>query len=289
MSNNTLSRRPAQLRQAAEGQGTGWLQLVNGVQPAAGASFTRTVPGEFWERLLTISFTLVTSAAAGGRQLLLNFMDGDGNIFNQTFLAGNVGPSITLSEYGDQANTQIGQVVQQAFGEGSVTSPAAGATIASVPAASLPAGEYIIGVNLNLAGTVAQAVDANNLEIVFGATTEILDNTIAAGPQPFGPYTMQTAGGNVLSVKAIGAATAGAIYSATVTAAAVLQQNEFTFPDLVLKSGWQVGIQCLGIAAGDQISNVRLLLERYPSGDQLLRDAGAMNELARRLLDVLAG
>lgn len=289
MPGNTLSRFAPGLRQSAESKGRGWTQLLKGIQPAAGASYTRVIPADYWERPLAVAFTLTTSAAAAQRTLALNFTDGDGNIWNQTVIAGNVGPSATVTEYGDQAWTPFDQPIQTVTGEGSVTSPALGATIASVAAASMPAGEYIVSVVVNLAGTLVQAADANNLEITIGTTTIVLDNEIAAGDQYFGPFVVDAPGGSALAVKAIAAGTAGSIYGAFISVQPAAQQTGFTFPDFVLKSGWQMQVIVGNIQAADQVSAVYLMLERYPSSGQYLPGRDAAEELAELILAAVQG
>lgn len=37
-------------------------------------------------------------------------------------------------------------------------------------------------------------------------------------------------------------------------------------PDLVIPSGWQIELEVIGILAGDQVSTIRMMNQRYPSG-----------------------
>lgn len=56
--------------------------------PAAGAGFTYTVGGNYWERLAAISFTLVTDANGATRQVLLAMKDGTGTNIASTAAGG---------------------------------------------------------------------------------------------------------------------------------------------------------------------------------------------------------
>lgn len=96
--------------------------------------------------------------------------------------------------------------------EGSVTSPAAGATIASTTA--IPMGEYTINWTVSLAGTVA-AADANNFGLYVNSTlVETSVNLGAAGEYPQPPVTYNIPQGATVSVKVLALGTVGAIYTA---------------------------------------------------------------------------
>ena len=103
--------------------------------------------------------------------------------------------------------------------QGDVTSPGASATIAAIAAGSLTPGQlYIVTVTVNLAGTVTQGTDNNNIKITANGTSQAnLGNDITAGPQPFGPFQIIPQGTGI-TVATINAGTAGSIYSATVSA-----------------------------------------------------------------------
>lgn len=73
-----------------------WFQLVNGQQPAAGAPFTHKVPGETWEKMLSVRLLLQSSGVAATRTVALSLLDGDGGVFqrilaNSSQLAGALG------------------------------------------------------------------------------------------------------------------------------------------------------------------------------------------------------
>ena len=284
MTGNTLSAAAGQLRQSALVRGRGWPQLLKGVQPAAGANYLRPVDGGYWERLVSLAFNLTTSAAVADRTVALNMLDGDGNIFNQTLIASAIPAGVSLSEYGDLSQPTSVQTAESPAFTGTQTSPAAGTVIAGSSVAQMPAGEYSVTVYFQLAGTVAQAVDANNIQLLLGTDVINLDNNISTAEQQFGPFTMLATGANSISLKNIATATTGAIYSATIQVNATLQQAGFQFPDLLLKSGYSFQIVVGNIQAADQISGILLYLERYPSSDYQLPEG----DLARDLAAVLA-
>lgn len=243
----------------------GITQLLSITPPALGANLVRSVPGDYWERLLSISFTLTTSATAGQRSLFLNYATGDGTIWNSTAIAEGVGSSVVTNQYGDLAYTSASQTLQSAEAEGSLTSPTAFTNIAASP--TLPPGEYVVYVVINMSGTLAAGTDNNNVRLTVGGTAfETFDNNIGPAPQPFGPINVNLATTGTIIVQTGGnAGTTGAVYSATLNIQAAVQQNEFTIPDLTFEPGWQMQITVGNIQAGDQLSGINMLLERYSS------------------------
>jgi hypothetical protein len=286
---HTLSTAPAQLRPSALVRGRGWPQLINAPSPAAGTSFTHTVPGEYWERILSISFTLTTAATVARRNLNHNFMDGDGNIWNQSSIAQGVPASVSLNGYGDTYSVNPQLPGTDLANEGSVTSPAALATIATLT--SVPKGEYTATVYLTLAGTVAQAVDANNVQLDNGAglVYEVLANNIGAAEQVFGPFDLELPTLATVSVRNIALATVGAIYSATLVLVPKTIVYAWQFPDFVLKSGWQTQISLGNAVGGDQLSGIILYAERYPTGHLESDYSDPQERLARAILDAMGG
>lgn len=125
------------------------------------------------------------------------------------------------------ASWQTTQAGSSVSNDGTVTSPGAGATIASIPAASLPAGTYNVTVDFTLSGTVG-AVDNNNIQLVYGSQTFTLDNNIGVGEQTFGPIQIISNGASALTLKAIAAGTVGSIYTATIIATPVTQVSLVT-------------------------------------------------------------
>lgn len=286
---NTLSGAASQLRQGATVRGRGWQTLLRPPQPAAAASYLRTIPAEYWERVLSLAFTLTTSAAAGIRTLALAYQDGDQFTFNLVPISNEIGPSQQLTGYADLASVTPVQAPSSHDTENSVTAPAAGGVITSL---ALPSGGWTLAWQVQLAGTPA-AADANNFQLRQGAAVllESINPGAVGGPWPQDSIEVQIpVGGATVSVNANGVGTAGAIYSAQLVASpANVMQLQVQIPDFILKSGWQLALQLGGAQAGDQISALGLLVERFPSGDidQLAGDPIA--ELASELVYYLRG
>lgn len=262
----------------------GIAQLLAPATPAAATNYIHTVPGDYWERLLTASFTFTASSTAARRTLALNFADGDGNIFNQTQIAGNIIQNIVTTQYGDLSQVNPIQGGTALTIEGSVTTPAANGAIASLT--PLPAGTYFVTAVVNMAGTLVQATDANNIKLYNGGLTLYanLDNNIGSAPQTFGPFECQVPSGGSIIAAAINLSTTGSIYSVSLNAVPASQQGSFQFPDLTLETGWQIQIAVGNAQAADQISGVQLLLERYASN---VANGGLEDEQERWLRKVL--
>lgn len=285
----TLSSAPGQLRPAALVRGRGWLQLVYPPAPAAGANLVHTVPGECWERLLSVAFTLSTSATVAARGISMNFTDGDGNIWNSSPIAQQIPASTTLSGYGDTHGGDTLLPGVDLSNEGSQTTPLALTTIATLT--GIPAGEYTATVYLTIGGTPAQGADGNNVQLDNGGALvyEHLDNSIAPGVQVFGPFDLELGAASTVSVRNIGAATAGAIYSATLVLVDKFQSYTWEFPDFVLKSAWSVQLVISGVQAGDQLSKVILYTERYPTTYLATDRTDPVERLAELLLQSAGG
>jgi|SRR5579871_48457 len=289
MTANTVTAAPAQLRQSAAVRGRGWQVFEPVTQPAANASFTYPIDGTYWRRLLALAATLQTSAAAGLRQLALNYTDGDGNIFNQVPLLADQGPSLTQSVYADQATVTPVSELQSVENAGSQTSPAAGTTIATV---TVPAGNWQISWTVSVAGTVA-AADRNNFSLVQGATTILTSENGIVVDQEYPQEPVEIVvptGGQTIKITNTALATTGAIYTAQLS---VVPINPFggqaQIPDFIMKSGWQLQLQLINGQAGDQISGIRLLTERYASSDVPLPNHDLADKLAAVILEILSG
>lgn len=287
MTQNTLATAPARLRPSAYFRGRGWPQLIKVPAPAAGASLTRVVPGDYWERLLSLAFTLTTSATVAARSIALNLLDGDGNIFNQTQIAAGIIAGSVSTQFGDLTTVSPIQGTESFTGEGSVSSPGASATICSL--AALPAGTYIVNAVVNMAGTLVQATDANNIKIYNGGVLvyAALDNNIGSAPQNFGPFTITVPAGGSIILATVAAGTAASIYSGSLSAIPAVYQGSFQFPDILMQSGYQYQVAIGGIQAADQISNVLMMLERYPSSDTYIGPYGLAEELAAAIASVI--
>lgn len=53
--------------------GRGYRSLVVPANPSAGATYTKTVPGDKWQRLTAIAFTLATSNVAANRAVTIDY------------------------------------------------------------------------------------------------------------------------------------------------------------------------------------------------------------------------
>lgn len=102
-----------------------------------------------------------------------------------------------------------------AAGEGSVTAPAALATIATT--ASIPAGAYTVSWTVSLAGA-AVAADANNFRLVDANGNVVVSvNLGAAGEYAQDSVGIVTTLAGAVFVQAIGAGTAGVTYTAQIS------------------------------------------------------------------------
>lgn len=271
MDGTSVSAAPSQLRQGAVERGRGWSRLEKIAPNPASGSYTYTVDGTFWRRLLSVGFTFTASATAASRSLSMAMADGDGFVFNSTLVAAGIQANQIVTAYGDLQATSPAEVVSSVTGSGSVTSPAAAATIATTP--SVPAGAYLVSAVANLAGTLAQGTDNSNLQIVPATGAAItLPNEIAAGDQPFGPYNIDLTAAGTVALKTIGAGSTGSIYAGQLALSPQPFPGAFTTPDFIMKSGWQYQINVGNAQAGDQLSSVSFLFEQYPSSDVPLRD-----------------
>lgn len=64
--------------------------------PAAATDFTATVEGPYIERLLTVWCRLVTASDVGAREVVLQFLDGNGNVYRNCGAATTVAASTTI-------------------------------------------------------------------------------------------------------------------------------------------------------------------------------------------------
>lgn len=53
----------------------GYRRLLQPANPSAGATYTRTVPGDSWERLIAITFKLTTSSASNNRVVTIDYAE----------------------------------------------------------------------------------------------------------------------------------------------------------------------------------------------------------------------
>lgn len=174
---------------------------------SSGSRSSKTIGTEFgrWNTILVTSAVGASSTTPGAQRLA-----------NRSLRRKRMRIFVNAASSGSTPNSGV----SYASANGAVTSPAAGGVLATT--GILPAGTYVVNVNANLAGTVAQGTDNNNLRVtVNGATYTILPNDIVAGPQTFGPFTVTTNGATAILVQANAAGSAGSIYAAQVTATPV--------------------------------------------------------------------
>lgn len=100
---------------------------------------------------------------------------------------------------------------------GKQAAPTAGLAIATLT--TPPAGPYAVRVFVGLAGTLTATTDANNVQLLAGATViGTIGNPGTAGEWGPFPFDVTMDGVSSLVVSAIGAATASSEYSATIIA-----------------------------------------------------------------------
>jgi len=61
--------------------GRGYQKPLTATNPAAGANYTHTVNPDSWERLLSIAFTLTTSATVANRIVTVQYADPQGHVW----------------------------------------------------------------------------------------------------------------------------------------------------------------------------------------------------------------
>lgn len=243
------------------------MQLLKLPAPAAGAAFQRTVPGEYWERYLGITFQYAAAATAGVRIPQINYQDGDSFTFNQTPVPAVINGGETWNVYADLSSTPgLQQGISQSA-QGQQTAPAAGTTIASM---TLAAGKWTVQWSILFEGTPAVA-EVDNLQLTLGAAVVATSDNADASEFVYVQLAQVIdvpAGGATLAMKNIGVATAAVTYVANITATFQSAMSIYPeLPDYIMKSGWQVQLTAAGINAADQISQVAFLAERYPSSD----------------------
>ena len=62
--------------------GRGYEELVRGIVPAAGSSFTLAIPGETETRAVSIVATLTTGAAVANRYLTCQYLNNNGEVYS---------------------------------------------------------------------------------------------------------------------------------------------------------------------------------------------------------------
>lgn len=256
---HTLGSHPPKLRRCNT-----WTYKGN-PNPAAGGGFTWTVPSDWWVRILTLGFTLTADATAQARGVNITYADADGTTLDTN-------PAIALALAG-QAIPVIGDMQIPAaapanasqFQYGTVTSPGAGAGIASI--ASLTPGLYLVSWQVELSGTLTAGTDNDNFRIVTAATTYARSvNLAVAATYAQQPIYVWVASGGSLNLQANAAATVGAVYAGSITATLVQPSPvQAMLPDITLKSGSTLSLAAVNFHSGDQLSAITFTAERFPS------------------------
>lgn len=248
-------------------------------QPAAGAGFTHKVDSAWWERLVSLYFTFAATGGTVPREVAINLSNGDGTVFNSTPAIVQAQPGETWNVSADLSGTYAGPGGTSEGAAGTVTSPAAGATIASV---TVGPGLWTMNWNVSLSGTVGAPEQNNFKAVITGVNLGNSDNPASVGgPWSQAPVQFEApAGGTTAAIKTSVLATTGAVYDGAFTVAPVAAATTYPqLPDITLKSGWSWGVTITGVQAGDQLSGIIALCERYPSNwadGSLAEDAEAL-------------
>lgn len=247
------------------GMRRGFTEYLPPVTPPAGGGYTYTVDRAWHERLVSVTFSFAASAAAAQRSIVLNLTNPEGVLINQTALTPQIAAGETWVVSADLEQGGVLNGAPSQSNEGTVTSPAAGATIASL---TLPAGEYSISWLVGVTGTIG-APEVNNFELTNGAALVAQSvnesSTTVNYPQAAQQVTIP-AGGATVAVKAVGLGTVAAVYAAQLTATWISGNASYPqLPDIIVRSGWNAVLSVANVQAADQLSAVTILTERYSS------------------------
>jgi hypothetical protein len=251
--------------------------------PAAGANYTRTTGNTWWERILAISFTLTTSAAAGQRSAAINYLDADGNPLISKPAVPLIGPStayaVSADIFGASGTPASGYPV-------TATGSFAGAGNGS---ASLPANASLTGFTVSIGVAGADNAPTVSVTNALGGTLTytVGNNGNAQLPlvQAFNPALPVAAAGDQIEVAWTGATGTPAgdiVVTGVLTGTGGIGSCPL-LPDIVLKSGWSLQVALSGAESGDQISSIVTLVERYASNmadGSLEQDFEALADLA---------
>jgi hypothetical protein len=235
---------------------------VKPAPPAAGAGFQRKVDGFAWESVVALAFQFTASATVQDRSVYWAIQDGDGFTIVQIPLISQALATDVRTVYGGLSSIGPPPTTPSVSGHGSVAAPGANTAIVSVVGAR--SGQYLVEWSVEVSGTLAAGTDNDNMQIVNGTDPVLVaEYPAVAGAYPQQPEVITLIAGTNPSIKSIGAATAGSTYTASLLL--IPQQAEaglVELPDILVKSGWSMNILIDNAAAGDQISNIGLLLER---------------------------
>jgi hypothetical protein len=240
-------------------------QLVKPPSPAAGAGYTYAVNPAWWERIINVNATIATAGTAGLRTVSLQLADGDGYVFSTVPLIRGVPGSATVAGQASKELAPAAVPGASVAANGSVTDPAAFASICQVT--GLAAGTYQVTATVYLSGTVTSA-DANNMSIGgagFGALV-VMYPGVANTPVTY-TASIDVGAGATVGLQTLAAASgAAAVYNADMVITPVqLGPCTAKLPDLILKPGWTASLAITNANAADQLSAIGIMTERYSS------------------------
>ena len=256
---HSLMGHPPRLR-----RGTTWV-IKGQPAPAAGAGLVLAVPNDWWYRVLAIGFTFTADATVQYRTVGITYADGDGTVMAQVPALPLVYANQALAVQASLWPARTEPAPQSANSQGTAPAPGAFGTVCSLLA--LPAGTWTMGWQVEVTGAVAAGTDNDNMQLAGGGRTfSRAAYPAVAGLYPQQPVTFVLPAPTTINLQSVGAATAGTTYGGSMIATpAAPYPAQPQLPDMVLKSGMQVALTAGNFHGGDQISNVVVTVERYPS------------------------
>ena len=255
---HTLTAHPPTLRR-------GHTELIKPANPAANTSHVHQVDPAWWERILAVTASVHSSGTNGLRSLSLDYADADGFVFDSLPLLGTSLSSVTTVGYADQSAPAQAAPSPSLSIFGTSTDPAANTAIAEL--FSVQPGTYQVVADVFVSGTVT-AADGANMQIICPG----LPNVVIAYPGVAGVLGTVSivitllASGNVSITNPVAASGAAAVYNASLTATPIAGKSPRScLPDVMLKPHWSLTVNATGLQTNDQITNIGILTEKYPS------------------------
>jgi hypothetical protein len=268
-----------QLMTAPPGIRVGNTTLIKPPNPPASTPYVFTNSSDYWVRITAATFTLATLANQGAvRNTCPQWADADGFVYAQSPSYETLQDGMTVPWFGAlQQPAAIGPTYPVVEGSTQLQN---GQPLVT----NIQEGESLTGFDLSGLPPTAPSTTTVQITNTLGGVLTWAWPQPVAGPQPLivrfpGPIPPLNAT-TPITFTVTSAATVGNF--ALNTYGAFVPPFSFgimgPMPDVILKPGhtWTTFIQ--GMVAGDQISNVGLLLERYPS--DFASGARAANEEA---------